>query len=363
MADGKRLNWIDAAKGISIILVVMMYSGNSVGKDTGDISYLRYIIGFATPFRMPEFFLISGLFLSQVIARPWAKFADRRALHYFYFYALWMVIHIATKSVLGGLPPLEALQLVAISIVEPYGVLWFIYMLAVFSVVAKIVWDLKVHHLIVLPIALGLQMMTVKTGSYALNQFAEYFVYFYLGYATAPYIFKLVAWFEQRKTIALTSLAVWAIINGALVFSPGFEITPFHTEMGLGGLPGVHFILAVAGGMAILVGASILAPMASMKWLNWVGAHSIVIYLSFALPMSIVRVGLIKLGIVGNVHLLSSIVLMVSMVSPVILYMLINKTGWGKFLFTRPDWAYLPAAKNQGTKTPRIEDVVAAPAE
>ena len=38
---------------------------------------LHYIIGWATPFRMPEFFLISGLFLGQVIARPWVAFADR----------------------------------------------------------------------------------------------------------------------------------------------------------------------------------------------------------------------------------------------------------------------------------------------
>ena len=35
-----------------------------------------------TPFRMPEFFLISGLFLDQVLARSWKAYADRRVVHY-----------------------------------------------------------------------------------------------------------------------------------------------------------------------------------------------------------------------------------------------------------------------------------------
>ncbi|WP_374625704.1 acyltransferase family protein, partial [Devosia sp.] len=100
-ASKSRLDWVDAAKGLSIILVVMMHSAYGVGEDLADTGILHYIIGWATPFRMPEFFLISGLFLSQVIARPWRLFADRRIVHYLYFYALWAVLQIAFKVGLG----------------------------------------------------------------------------------------------------------------------------------------------------------------------------------------------------------------------------------------------------------------------
>ena len=55
----ERLNWVDSAKGISIILVVMMYSVFNVGQDAEGVGLFHYVIGFATPFRMPEFFLIS----------------------------------------------------------------------------------------------------------------------------------------------------------------------------------------------------------------------------------------------------------------------------------------------------------------
>ncbi len=350
MAAKERLNWVDVAKGISIILVVMMYAANSVGKDTGEISYLRYVIGFATPFRMPEFFLISGLFLSQVIARPWARYADRRIVHYFYFYGVWMLIHILTKTVLGGIPPLQALSTIAISTIEPYGVLWFIYMLGVFSLVAKVLWDLRVPHYVTLPVALALQMMDVQTVSYALNQFSEYFVYFYVGYAAAPLIFRFVGWVENNKRLALAGLVAWALVNGALVFSPGVEITPYHTRMGLGALPGVHFALAVAGALAIMTAASMLAPLASMKWLNWIGANSIVIYLSFALPMSMFRVVMLKTGLVTDPNVLATLVLLVSLASPIILFFLIRMTGWGTFLFTRPDWAHLPGVR-KGAQT------------
>ena len=122
-----RLDWVDTAKGISIILVVMMYSVFNVGTDTGEAGFWHYVIGFATPFRMPEFFLISGLFLGAVIARPWRAFADRRVLHYFYFYALWAVIHLVVKIGLASASPVEMVQQIALAVVEPYGVLWFIF--------------------------------------------------------------------------------------------------------------------------------------------------------------------------------------------------------------------------------------------
>src|SRR5690606_18203218 len=113
---------------------------------TGHVGYLNYIIGWATPFRMPEFFLISGLFLSRVIARPWVHYADRRIAHYFYFYMLWAVLQILFKVGLGTGDFGSAAAAIALAVVEPYGVLWFIYMLALYSLVAKLLYTLRVPH-------------------------------------------------------------------------------------------------------------------------------------------------------------------------------------------------------------------------
>lgn len=338
-----RLSWVDTAKGLSIILVVMMHSAYGVGEETGEAGILHWIIGWATPFRMPEFFLISGLFLSQVIARDWRRYADRRILHYVYFYALWAVLQIGFKVGLGSGDPLSALQQMALALVDPYGVLWFIYMLAVFSLAAKVLWDLRVKNWLALGAAALLQIAPIgPTGSYVVDQFAEYFVYFLAGYALAPMIFRVVAWAAERVLLALAGLALYAAANTWLVFSGGFEMHPVHAQIGYAGLPVILLVLALAGSLALCVTAALLTRLAAMDWLRWLGAHSIVVYLSFSIPMALSRVILLKLGIVEDTSLLSIAVMVTAIVSPLMLYWVIQKTGWGRFLFERPAWAHLP---------------------
>src|SRR5690349_13325427 len=59
-----RIDWIDYAKGICIIMVVMMHSVLGVELAAGQTGFMHFLVAFAKPFRMPDFFLISGLFLS-----------------------------------------------------------------------------------------------------------------------------------------------------------------------------------------------------------------------------------------------------------------------------------------------------------
>ena len=353
MSDKLRLHWVDAAKGISILLVVMMYSAYSVGEETGGVGFMHYIIAFATPFRMPEFFLISGLFLSQVIDRKWTGYADRRVVHYLYFYALWAFIHITFKVAIVAGDPVGALSQMAMAIVEPYGVLWFIYVLAMVSAAAKLLASLKVPHWVGLAGAAALQIAPIATGSYAINQFAEFFVFFYAGYVFAPMIFKFVASAMQAPLYAIGFLALWAIGNGILVFSPGYQMLPDHMEMGLGGLPGLRLALALVGSIALCTAAGLLSKLPSMKWLNWIGGHSIVIYLAFALPMSILRVISLKLGIITDPGLLSLVILIAATILPIVLYAMIQWTGWGKFLFERPAWAHIPGTR--GSRKPETD--------
>lgn len=356
-----RLGWVDAAKGISIMLVVMMYAAYSVGEDTGGIGVLHYIIGFATPFRMPEFFLISGLFLNKVIDRPLARYADRRVLHYFYFYLVWMLIHVAVKTALAEGAPLEALGLAAYSLIEPYGVLWFIYVLALVSAATKLLHTLKVPLWAGFLAGAALQIAPIHTGAYAIDQFATYFVYFFTGYALAPKIFAMVDFAVRNKTFAIAGLLIWATINGALVFWPGYEFHPERFVMGLAGLPVIQLGLAIAGALALCTMAALLVQFRLMAWLSWMGSKSLVIYLAFALPMSAVRILLIKLGFADATNLLSLTVFGVALVSPLVLYALIQRTGWGKFLIERPGWAHIPGTP--GSSTYISNKAVAIPAE
>lgn len=64
-----RIDWVDYAKGICIIMVVMMHSVLGVELAAGETGFMHAVVAFAKPFRMPDFFLISGLFLPLVIDR------------------------------------------------------------------------------------------------------------------------------------------------------------------------------------------------------------------------------------------------------------------------------------------------------
>ena len=76
-----RVDWVDYAKGICIVMVVMMHSVLGVELAAGQTGFMHVLVAFAKPFRMPDFFLISGLFLSVVIDRDWRTYLDRKVVH------------------------------------------------------------------------------------------------------------------------------------------------------------------------------------------------------------------------------------------------------------------------------------------
>ena len=97
-ADGHRVAWVDYAKGFCIIMVVMMHSTLGVEKAAGGEGWMHYLVEFARPFRMPDFFMIAGLFLARVIDRDWRTYLDKKVVHFAYFYVLWLTIQFAFKA-------------------------------------------------------------------------------------------------------------------------------------------------------------------------------------------------------------------------------------------------------------------------
>src|ERR1700741_2482861 len=93
-----RVDWGDYGKGICIVMVVMMHSVLGVEQAAGETGFMHALVAFAKPFRMPDFFLISGLFLSVVIDRDWRTYLDRKLVHFAYFYVLWTAIQFGFKA-------------------------------------------------------------------------------------------------------------------------------------------------------------------------------------------------------------------------------------------------------------------------
>lgn len=353
--ENSRVDWVDIAKGVCIIFVVMMHSVLGVENEAGARGWMHAVVAFAQPFRMPDFFLISGLFLGLVIDRPWLRYADRKVVHFAYFYFLWLTIQflfkargIVAESGLSG-----AFSAYILAFVQPFGTLWFIYLLPVFFIVTRLLKGTNVW--LILIIAGALETLPIHTGWLVIDEFCSRFVYFFAGYAFAPAIFRIAEWLRQRPQIALAVLGVWALINGWLVFHPASE--PFsawipeesYTSGGLGGwssVPLISLIAGFAGALAIvsvsaLIAGSLSSWQKAMAPLRWLGAHSIVVYLAFFLPMAIARTILLKSWIITDIGTISLLTVISGVLGPVILYGLIQRIGYGQFLFQRPQWAHI----------------------
>ena len=141
----RRVDWVDYAKGICIILVVMMHVTLGYGEDVHREGWLHQFVRFAQPFRMPDFFLISGLFLSRTINAPWRQYLDRKVLHFVYFYVLWLAIQLAIiEAELLVTSPGAFLATFAHALIEPINTLWFVHMLAIFYLVTRLLRHLPI---------------------------------------------------------------------------------------------------------------------------------------------------------------------------------------------------------------------------
>jgi uncharacterized membrane protein YcfT len=340
-ADG-RVDWVDYAKGICIVMVVMMHSVLGVEAAAGQTGFMHVLVAFAKPFRMPDFFLISGLFLSLVIDRDWRNYLDRKVVHFAYFYLLWVTIQFGFKAPAFaaetswshvGLLYLE-------SFIEPFGTLWFIYLLPIFFVVTKLSRQLPpwLGPYAILGAAAVLEIAHVATGWTVIDEFCARFVYFYSGYLFADQVFALSDRARARPPLALAALALWALVNGGLVVA------------GVSEWPVISLALALAGAIAIVTIGTLLARAQFLNVLRFCGEHSIVIYLAFFLPMASTRTLLLKTGLIHDIGTISLLVTVAGVLGSLAVWRVALAVK-ADFLFERPDAFWIAPKKRK----PRLQ--------
>ena len=324
-----RIDWVDYAKGICIVLVVMMHSTLGVEKAAGSVSWLHGFIDWARPFRMPDFFMISGLFLASSIDKPWRKYLDSKVLHFLYFYVLWLFLQTIFKACLvcGLDGAIEASKVFLTGFVEPFGTLWFIYLLPIFFVTIKLLRN--VPPLLMFLAGALLLSVRVDTGWLLIDEFASRFVYFYVGFWLAKYIFAFAAEVNAKPVaVILAGLVIWGFGNYQMVQS-GFSL-----------LPGFSLVLGLIGACAVVSTGVLLSKFKMAHALRYCGQNSIVIYLSFFLFMATSRTIFLKLVPHFDLGWMSLIVTTSGVIGPIVLFWLTRKTKLD-FLFKRPEWAKL----------------------
>jgi uncharacterized membrane protein YcfT len=205
--------------------------------------------------------------------------------------------------------------------IEPFGTLWFIYLLPIFFVVTRL--TRRVPPVLIWAVAAALEMLHVATGWTTIDEFAARFVYFYSGYLFAGQVFALSDAARRQPRLALAILAVWALANAAIVHA------------GLSDWPPISLALGFAGACAVIVTGTLLERRHWLGGLRFCGEHSLMIYLAFFLPMAVTRTLLLHSGLINDAGTVSLIVTIAGVLGALAIWRALRGSAL-TMLFERP---------------------------
>jgi uncharacterized membrane protein YcfT len=334
-----RLDWVDADKGLSIILVVARHTAYGVAASLGHMPLVFGLIStLSMPYRMPLFFIVAGLFAANALKRPLREFLDKKLVHFAYFYFLWSAIQIGVKLALPGGNHEVGLKDLLLAPIEPFGVLWFIYALPLFFMAMRLLRNAPKP--LVLAIALTLYFARIDTGWTVPDEGALRFVFFVGGVYGAPYVFQIADWARANALRATLMGAITLLSVGVVAL----------TE--LIGIRAIELLAGVAGSIGSVMLVSVAASKGLTSWLSYLGARSLYVFVAFFLPMAATRIVLVKLGLEnGDLITFASVLLGVTL--PLVAERLIKGTPLG-FLFARPEFLKLVRAKSASRGKPAL---------
>ena len=313
----ERINWVDHAKGVCIVLIVAMHAALGYGDIVQQNSWMAVVVAWAEPALLPAFFFLAALFLQMTLFGPSKRFLDRKILHFAYFYLIWLLIQkTVLDSSLMMSAPIAFLGDILTALVSPPDSLILVYMLIVFHATARLLRFLPTEKVFVAAALLQCAFATgwVDTGWTVANQFGAWFVFFFAGFVAAPYVFELAERVSGHSQQIWNALLGWALVNGAFV------------ALNVAELPVISLALGFAGTAAII---SLGIQLCRLKWLailGHAGRHCLVIYLTFTIPVIALQQVFAANGQMVDTGLACLVITLGGLAVPLLLYRLVRNT-------------------------------------
>lgn len=270
-----RERWIDVAKGIAIILVVLLHSSFDYLGDSHVWRWGAYATVLET-FRMPLFFFTAGIFASGALSRTFRELVESRVLRFVWLYLLWSVIGIAVlEPILVGWHGWGAAagELLAV-VVMPYSSTWFIYAIAVYFIAAWVVRRLplaiQITIGVVLMVLFHADLFTPPDSEWA--KVGEYFVFFLVAAEFGPRVRAFVPrlrWWQTLIAPAVYVVLLVVLRDLGWLRAQGTTVTSMIAWA-------VLSVLAVAAGCSV---AALIARWRPADVLAWLGSRTLQVYL------------------------------------------------------------------------------------
>jgi fucose 4-O-acetylase-like acetyltransferase len=336
-----RYDWVDYAKGIAIFLVVYrhVFEGlKRAGLNSEDYMGLEYANIMFFSFRMPLFFIVSGIFLTGSLAkRGLGPFTAQKAKTILYPYFLWGILQITFQIVLSNYvnsdrtPEHYTYLLYSPRRVDQFWYLYALFNVTILYALVKTFFKFKP----VVQVAMGLIMYFFSAYSEQqewdlgfVHEILHYYVFFALGDLLASY-------FRNEKNAQL--IGSWKVLLVLLPIFVGAQL--YFLLVNLKHDPAAYryietwqpilfFLIAIAGCAFMLSISFLLQRKRALDWLRVIGTHSLYIYVSHVFVASGVRIALTKFAGVTYLPLLLVIGIAFSIIVPILFYRFCQKMGW-----------------------------------
>lgn len=341
-----RLDWIDAGKGLSIVLVVLYHATSWTINAGYELLALSQVNEFLAALRMPVFFFLSGLFAAKWVNGSWAALRRTKVALFAWVYLLWSLLELPAKwlamavltdKVQDDFFTRQMLVIAAIPF-RASGSLWFIWALLIFFVLAKATRTLPLWLQLSIAGAasLGVRMLPPEVNA----RFVELTGIGYRGILMFYVFFLLGCYFRAETQKHVEKLTP---TRAAGIFIAWAAASLLLRVAGLDQLPIVGFVLAFGG----LVGGLALAVILQrVAFFRWAGSRTLPIYLAHTTALVLI-LSLVQLAPVGS-QLVGTIVAVTAAAGAILLSLvlyLLRTTGL-RFLFEAPAFLVKPEASS-----------------
>lgn len=288
----RREAWIDVAKGIAIVLVVLFHSTMYLAL-AGVVGPLTVLNPLLDTFRMPLFFFMSGILGARAVTLSFPALFRRRLLLLLYLYVVWVVLqqlYIAVMPPVSPLGRLGGLEGIVELFVIPNANLWFIYALPLFFTAAWLsrTWPAVVPLILSAALAVAFGSGLLHTGT-AWDKMGKYLFFFLLALRAGAWVRTLAQrarWWQVGVVVVVYAACVAAAVKFELLHAPG--------------------VLLVLSAFAVVVGIELAVVLSRMAWFDWLaalGSRTLQIYLVHTFPMIAFAGLVVALGWVSPVWL------------------------------------------------------------
>lgn len=255
--QSERLEWMDAVRGLAVLLVIIVHGGSVYGSYGFEVPAGFRAAGLAmAPYRIPLLVFLSGFLLYKSHAKGTADFVEGKFRNLAWPYVIWTIIFCLAAG--------EPSRLLHYSVWVGGSYLWYILFLGFFFLVSLLLR--RAPYILLVVYALAVAMVMPEGSKYGQRLFMLMAMFFAGGIAGKQFA-DFTGMLAKRWSLWLIPLVIF-MSTVSIVKAPEIYInySPSYFPIILG------CIVAICAIFYRVHGAAVFAP------LRYIGRNSLVFY-------------------------------------------------------------------------------------